>query len=65
MKKLYHVVMEHDTVTFLDEEARTEFAGRHAASDVRSVILCESDVTEEELARAEEWAAYGRSRSAR
>lgn len=55
-RKVFHVVMEHATVTFLSYDAMVDFLGPRSINSIESdTILCESDVTTQEWDRLDKW----------
>ena len=54
--KLFHVVMEHSTTTFLSYDDLLDFMGEATAEDLLRYVVCESEVAPEEYDRVSRWA---------
>lgn len=53
---IWHAVMEHSTVTFLTHDALRDFLGpREAKTLTDEVVVCESEVSQEEYQRLSVW----------
>lgn len=60
MAKLYHVVMQEATVTFLDQRSQVEFVANGAmVNPGNRSVLCESDVDDDQYRRIERWSKEG------
>lgn len=54
MKTIYHLVFADETVTFLDEEAKTAFIEK-VAPVTTEVLHCTSEVTDEQFDSLTAW----------
>ena len=53
---IWHVVMEHATVTFLDYDMLKDFLGERSVESLRKItVVCTSTVTADEYNRMTEW----------